>query len=95
MSKQQQPVEPSKRDRLKPVELLVFSAIIAVFASAVVAMATKDFRMLVPVTFIATFIVTLMVVALLGLSAKPNAEDELARKALEEMHRNEGSGHHD
>lgn len=79
--------DPSKRDRLKPVELVGFSAVLAVFAAAVVALATDDFAFLVPVTGIAVFIVTLMVLALLGLSMKPNPEDLLMRENAAEIAR--------
>lgn len=77
--------EPSKRDKLKPVELVGFSALLAVFAAAVVGGATRDFQMLVPVVAISVFIVTLMVLALLGLSMKPNPEDLVMRETAAEI----------
>lgn len=80
--------QPTTRERLKPLELVGFSAVVAIFAAAVVAMATKDFAFLVPVVAIAAFIVTLMVVALLGLSTKQNPEDVLMRKDAEEIAKN-------
>lgn len=77
--------EPSKRDKLKPVELVGFSALLAVFAAAVVGGATRDFQMLVPVVAISVFIVTLLVLALLGLSMKPNPEDLIIRETAAEI----------
>ena len=76
------PNTPSNRDRLKPLELLGFSGILAIFAGLVVLMATRDWKL----TLIfagAAFIVSVMVIALIGLGMKPNAQDIEARKDLE------------
>lgn len=89
----QQQHEPSKRDRLKPVELVGFSALLAIFAGVVVGAATRDFVMLVPVTAISVFIVTLMVLALLGLSMKPNPEDVIMRESAQEIARKTDNAH--
>lgn len=75
------PVTPSRRDRLKPLELLGFSGVLAVFAGLVVLMATRDV-MLTAVAAGVAFIVSVMFVALVGLGRKPSEEDLEARKDL-------------
>lgn len=82
---QENPITPSKRDKLRPLELVGFSAVLAVFATAVVLFATRDFR-LAAVVLGLVFIVSLMVVALIGLGIKPNPEDVEARKRIDDAH---------
>lgn len=76
---------PSKKDRLRPLELVGFSAVLAIFATLVVLLATKDFR-LAAIVLGLVFILTLMVVSLVGLGIKPNPEDLEARKSLDDAH---------
>lgn len=76
-------VTPSRRDRLRPLELIGFSAVLGVFAGLVVMMATRDW-VLALVSLGIGFIVTVMIVALLGLGGKPSAEDVEARKDLQQ-----------
>ena len=78
----QQPITPSKKDRLRPAELLGFAGVLAVFAFLVVLMATRD-PVLALIACGIAFIATVMVVALVGLGMKPNPEDEEARRRLE------------
>ncbi|CAG7622513.1 ABC transporter ATP-binding protein [Leucobacter soli] len=80
-SDQQPEVTPSRRDRLRPLELLGFSGVLAVFAGLVVLMVTRDAVRTVIGVGIA-FIVIVLVLALLGLGGKPSAEDVEARKDL-------------
>lgn len=63
--------QPSKRDRLKPVELLVLSAIMSLFVGLVVLLATREI-ILSLVFFGVAFIVSLVVLAMFSLSIKPN-----------------------
>ncbi|HUH52902.1 MAG TPA: ABC transporter ATP-binding protein [Microbacteriaceae bacterium] len=79
------PTKPSKKDRLRPLELVGFSAVLAIFATLVVLLATKDFR-LAAIVLGLVFILTLMVVSLVGLGIKPNPEDLEARKSLDDAH---------
>lgn len=79
------PVTPSKKDKLKPLELVGFSAVLSIFATLVVLMATKDFR-LAAIVLALVFILSLMTVALIGLGIKPNPEDIEARKSLDDAH---------
>lgn len=89
---QQHSVTPSRRDRLRPAELLLFAAILAVFAGAVVAVTTRPWASsaegghpwaIVAIAVGGVFIAATMLLALLGLGGKPSAEDEQARKDLQ------------
>lgn len=83
----EQPVTPSRRDRLRPLELIGFAAVLAIFAGLVVLLVLRDgnglpnFAMAGIAAGI-VFIVVLLVVALVGLGGKPSAEDLEARKDL-------------
>lgn len=78
----QQPVQPSRRDRLKPLELLVFAGVLGVFAGVVVLIASRSLTLAGVFAGIG-FIVSVMFVALLGLGGKPSDEDVEARKDLQ------------
>ncbi len=78
---------PSRRDRLRPLELVGFSAVLAVFASLVVMLVLRTPEGVVDfgragIVAGAVFIVSLLTVALLGLGGKPSDEDVEARKDL-------------
>lgn len=80
-------ITPSRRDRLKPLELLGFSAVLAAFSGLVVALTRVHPSNMAPFAFVLTvvgivFIVSVLVVALIGLGGKPSEEDEEARKDL-------------
>ncbi|MBP1326538.1 hypothetical protein JOF28_001770 [Leucobacter exalbidus] len=77
-----EPVTPSRKDRLRPLELVGFSTVLAVFAGVVVLLTTRDI-VLGGIFAAVAFIVTVMMVALIGLGGKPSAEDEAARKDLQ------------
>lgn len=79
----QDPVTPSRRDRLRPLELIGFSAVLGVFAGVVVLMTTREW-VLGAIFFGIAFIVSILVVALIGLGGKPSAEDIEARKDLQQ-----------
>lgn len=81
--KPQNPVTPSRRDRLKPLELLGFSAVLAVFAGLIVMMSTRSWMLTLVFAGIA-FITSVMMVALVGLGKTPSEEDDEARKDLQE-----------
>ena len=63
--------QPSKRDRLKPVELLVLSGVMGLFVGLVVLLATREL-VLSAIFFGVAFIVALVVTAMFSLSIKPN-----------------------
>lgn len=84
-----QPHKPSRRDRLRPLELVGFSGVLAIFAGLVVMLVLRtpdgvvDFGKAGIVAGIA-FIVSLIMVALIGLGGKPSDEDIEARKDLQD-----------
>lgn len=82
-SDQPNPVTPSRRERLRPLELVGFSAVLGIFAGLVVLMATRDL-VLAAIFAGVGFIVTIMMVALVGLGGKPSDEDLEARKDLQQ-----------
>lgn len=65
------PIKPSRRDRFRPVELLVMSAVVAVFIGLVVAGSTRQVLLGAIFGGIA-FIVTLVVLATLQITTIPD-----------------------
>jgi len=59
---------PSRRDRMRPLELLGLSGAIGVFVGLVVGLATREW-ILAAIFFGAVFIVSLVVLAMLSLAA--------------------------
>ncbi|MBT1018060.1 ABC transporter ATP-binding protein [Canibacter sp. lx-72] len=82
--------QPSRKERLKPLELVGFSAVLAIFAGVVVMIVTRDIVLRVPVTVGVVFIVALLALSLLGLSVKPNPEDAAVMRKLREGDAQEG-----
>ena len=81
--------KPHWRERLKPVELLVLSAVLGVFAGLVVFMSTRD--IILGLIFLGlAFIVSLVVLAMLALAVEPNLEEKLD---LREQNEEEDRGH--
>lgn len=76
------PVTPSRRDRLRPLELVGFSGVLAIFAGLIVLMSTRDIILTLICVGIA-FIACVMMVALVGLGKKPSQEDNEAREDLQ------------
>ena len=66
--------KPSRKDRTKPVELLVLSGVMAVFTGLIVLMATRDIVLSLIFLGIA-FIVVLVVLAMLVLAVRPDGEE--------------------
>lgn len=77
---------PSFRDRTKPLELLVLSAVFGLFAGLVVLMSTRDV-VLALIFFGLAFIVSLVVLAMLALAVTPSGEEKLD---LDEQDRGQG-----
>ncbi|MBX3092047.1 MAG: hypothetical protein KF801_06005 [Cryobacterium sp.] len=65
---------PSLRDRLRPLELLSLSAVIGLFTGLVILLVSREWW-LAAIGFGVAFILAIMMIALLALSAKPNAEE--------------------
>ncbi|MBB5633087.1 cyanate permease [Cryobacterium mesophilum] len=74
---------PSLRDRLRPLELLTISAVIGGFTGLVILYTTREWW-LAGIGFGVAFILAVMMIALLALSAKPNADE---REDLDEQNR--------
>lgn len=82
---QQRPDQPSRREILKPIELLLFAAVAGIFMGLIVLMSTRD----IAFAFIGlgvAFIVTLVGIAMFSLSVKPG---DLEKKDIDEQN----SGH--
>lgn len=67
--------QPSRRDRLKPVELLVLSAVMSLFVGLVVLLSTREI-ILALIFFGVAFIVSLVILAMFSLSIKPNDAEQ-------------------
>ncbi|MFJ8895174.1 hypothetical protein ACIRCZ_11340 [Leifsonia sp. NPDC102414] len=67
-------LQPSRKDRFLPTELLGISAALAVFVGLIVLIATGEF-LLAGVSFGIAFIVALVLMALFALAFKPNAAE--------------------
>jgi hypothetical protein len=65
---------PSRRDRLRPVELLGISAIVAVFTGLVVLLATRELQ-LAAIFLGFAFIVVVVVLAMLQLASTSDQDD--------------------
>lgn len=83
----QQPVTPTRRDRLRPLELVGFSGVLALFTGVIVFYVIRGWDSengwaLTGIFAGSAFIVSLLVVALLGLGGTPSEEDQEARKDL-------------
>lgn len=75
----QQPVTSQRRDRLRPAELLVFSSVLGVFAGLIVLLTTRD--ILLGLIFLAIgFVVSIVMVTLVGLGGKSRSESSLTGK---------------
>lgn len=75
------PNTPSRSARLKPLELLGFSGVLAVFAGLIVLMSSRSIVLTLIFAGVA-FVVSLLFVAMIGLGGKRSAEDVEARKNL-------------
>ncbi|WP_233198498.1 MULTISPECIES: hypothetical protein [unclassified Cryobacterium] len=76
--------QPSRSDRLKPAELLGISGLMGLFIAGTVLLTTRDL-IFSAIGFGVTFIVALVVIAMLVLGMKPNA--------LEQTDLDEQNGH--
>lgn len=70
------PHKPSLRDRLRPLELLGLSAGVAVFIGLIVLMSTRTAETSI-IFGVVAFIVSLMIFAMLALTATPTGEERL------------------
>jgi type IV secretory pathway VirB3-like protein len=84
---------PTRRDRLRPVELLGISAIIAVFVGLVVLMSTRQLNLAVIFLCIA-FIVVVVVLAMLQLASTSEQDDNDMLGGYKDDDRGDGNGFH-
>lgn len=91
---------PTRRDRLRPAELLIFAGVLAIFAGVVVTVTTRPWASgpdegnpwaVVAIAVGGVFIAATLILALLGLGGKPSEEDLQARKDLQ--HPEDGGTH--
>lgn len=80
---------PSRRERLRPFEYVIISAVVAVFIGFVVALSTRALTLALVFAGI-TFIVSLVVIAMLALAVKP---DDAEKIDLTEQDHQSDSGH--
>lgn len=66
--------QPSRKDRLRPAELVIFSAILALFVGLVVLITTRQ-PLLAVICLGLAFIASLVILAMLSLGFKPNKEE--------------------
>ena len=81
---------PTLRDRMKPVEILIVSALLGIFTGLVVLMSSRDL-ILSSIAFGAVFIVCLVAMAMFVLAIKPNKQELLDIE--EQDHSPEQSAH--
>ena len=77
---------PSRRDRFRPLELLSLAGIVAVFVGLIVLMSTRELGLAVVFAGL-SFIVTVVVLAMLALATKPSGDERID---LDEQDRDAG-----
>lgn len=80
------PIKPTFRERMKPVEYLSFAGGAAIFTGLVVLLTTREWLLVLIFSLIA-FVVSLLVVATLLLSVNKDID----KNRLEEAKRDEGA----
>ncbi|MFM9877081.1 MAG: hypothetical protein ACKVOG_04425 [Rhodoglobus sp.] len=80
------PTPPSRRDRTRPVELLLISAVLAIFIGLVVLMSTRQ-PLLALIFSGITFIVALVGFAMLSLAVRPTGDEQ---RDIDEQDRDQG-----
>ncbi len=79
-------MQPSRRDRTRPAELLGLSAVIAAFVALVVLFSSRDLLLAV-IALGATFILSLVILATLALTVNASPEERID---LDEQDRDQG-----
>ena len=83
---------PSRQDRLRPLEFVGISAVVAVFIGLVVLGTTRQ-PILALVFFGIAFIVSLVVIAMLSLAIKPNEAEQIDLTEQDDAGDGRPSGH--
>jgi len=86
--------KPKRSDRTRPLELLIISAILGLFAGLVVLMSTRELELAL-IFFGIAFIVSLVVLAMLSLAVQPTGEEkfDLREQDEDQRKRDRPSGH--
>ncbi|WP_244907003.1 hypothetical protein [Rathayibacter caricis] len=66
--------QPARKDRLRPLELIGFSAVMALFVGGVVLLSTREIVVAL-ISFGVTFIVVLVAIAMFSLTFKPDGAE--------------------
>ncbi len=77
--------EPTRRDRLRPVELIGISAVIAAFTGLIVLMSTRMAYESVVWAAVA-FIISLVSIAMIALAIKPKRDELSDIEELDSQH---------
>ena len=81
---------PSRRDRFRPLELILIAAVLAIVAALVVVMVSRDLKFMFIILGI-SFVAVLVLMATFVLLAKPNKQE---LEDIEELsHEDEPRGH--
>jgi len=81
---------PSRRDRFRPMELIIIAAVIAIVGALVVLMVSRDLKFMLIILGI-SFVTVLVLMATFVLLAKPNKQE---LEDIEELsHEDEPRGH--
>ena len=84
--------KPSRNERTRPVELLVMSGVLGVFAGLVVLMSTREIVLALIFMGIA-FIVSLVVLAMLSLAVQPTGDEKIDLAEQDDEQGNRPLGH--
>jgi membrane protein implicated in regulation of membrane protease activity len=68
--------QPNRRDRTRPIELLAISGGLAIFVGLIALMSTRDLG-LAGIFAVITFIIALVVLAMLVLAIRPDNAEQL------------------
>ncbi|SOE03869.1 hypothetical protein [Rathayibacter rathayi] len=66
--------QPTRKDRLRPLELIGFSAVMSAFVGLVVLLSTRE-TVVAIISFGVAFIVVLVAIAMFSLTFKPDAAE--------------------
>ncbi|MGY4858882.1 hypothetical protein [Cryobacterium sp. AP23] len=87
---QNSPHKPTRSEILKPVEFVGISAVMGLFVGLTILLATRNWA-LSSIALGITFIVALVVIAMLALGMKPDAAEK--SDLDEQNHRGDDTGH--
>ncbi|MDJ0333707.1 hypothetical protein QMG83_00565 [Salinibacterium sp. G-O1] len=83
---------PTRKDRTRPLELLIISAVLGLFAGLVVFMSTREIVLALIFLGVA-FIVSLVVLAMLALAVQPTGDEKIDLAEQDDEQGNRPLGH--